>query len=152
MNAHSAVCRCPVETDTRCEVVLVAVTRAVEERQNERIQLVRAADVLYISIELVPEAQIERELRVNSPIILEETCKIVVVGIRNYQRAISRRVWERDGKQQVIIIDAPVAVVIEIREILNKLDSALLKNAEIEIRIDALDVRAKMIVVRSLHQ
>ncbi len=46
---------------------------------------------------------------------------------------------ERDREQQIVVVDAAVAIVIERREILDQLDAALLEHAKVEQRVDAFD-------------
>ncbi len=70
--------------------------------------------------------------------------EIRVVGIRKQQRAIRKSAAKRDGKQQIVIVNATVEVAIEIRKVFDQFNPALLKHFQIEIGLDALNLTAEI--------
>ena len=72
VDAGAAVPSGPIETEARPPVVLVTPAPSAEEREDERIQLVGAADVLHIGVQFITQAEVQRELPVNAPVVLEE--------------------------------------------------------------------------------
>src|SRR6185369_17586473 len=56
-----------------------------------------------------------------------------------------------DGKQQIVIVDTAVAVAIKIGKVFDHLDAALLKNFQIEIRLDALHFAANVESMIAVH-
>ena len=83
VNAQAAIRRHPVEAGARAEVVFITMTAAGEKRQYQRIEFTRAADVLDIAVEFVTQAKIERQVRRDPPVILNEEREVVVIGIGN---------------------------------------------------------------------
>src|SRR4030095_1111898 len=82
-------------------------------------------------------------MRMNAPIVLNKEGEVSVVRVGEEQRAIRRGASERHRKKQVVIIHPAVAIVVEVREVLDQFDASLLKDSEIEIRVNALDLSAK---------
>jgi hypothetical protein len=64
----SLFCR-PVESDAGGPVVAVALAVALQERLRERIDLVVSADVLDVGVQLIAEADVQGELRVDAPVV-----------------------------------------------------------------------------------
>ena len=152
MYARAAIARCPIEAGARAKVVFIPVSRPAKKGFNNWIQLIRAADVFNIGIKLVAQAKIERQLWMHAPVILKEEGQVRVVGVGNYKRAIGRRAAEGDRKKQVVIVNASVSIVIEVGEVLNKLNAALLEDFEVEVSINALNIGAETKVVLSFHE
>src|SRR3954465_3756151 len=59
---------------------------------------------------------------------------------------------QRDRKQEIVVVDPAVTVVIERWKVLDQLEPALLEDAEIEQRVDALDLTADPERVRATHE
>src|SRR5205085_2697912 len=79
VNARAPICGRIVESDTRAKVVRIAPARAFQERSDKRINLLSAADVLHICVQLVTQAQIQSKMRRDAPVVLSEEGEIVVV-------------------------------------------------------------------------
>ena len=47
---------------------------------------------------------------------------------------------QRDGKQQIVVVNSAITVTIEIRKVFDQFDSTLLKYSQIKIRIDSVRV------------
>src|SRR6185369_10843745 len=109
---------------------------ACQERQDQRIQLVRATDVLDVGIDLIAQAEVQCELTMHAPIVLKKRGDVSVVCVRQDQRAIRNSTAERHCKQEIVIVDATVAVAIEVGKVFDQLDAALLKYFQIQIRLD----------------
>jgi len=58
MQTELAASRGPVEADARTEIVGVLVTVAVQEREQDRIDLIVMSDIIYVGVELVSEPQV----------------------------------------------------------------------------------------------
>ena len=67
-----------------------------------------------------------------------------VVGVRHDQSLVGLAAAQRDRKQQIVVVDAAVAGVVERREVLHQLDAALLEHAQPEFGVDALDLAAEL--------
>ena len=142
MNAGAAIRRREVETDARREVVFVPGPLAFQKRKNQRIKFVDTTDILDVRVQLVTQTEIQSELRMHAPIVLHETGEVVVVRVGQHQRAIGKTAAQRYGEQQIVIVNMPVAVAIEVREVFDQFDAALLKHFQIEIGCDALKLAA----------
>src|SRR5438270_290949 len=61
---------------------------------------------------------------------------------------------ERDGEEEVVIVNAPVAVAVEVREVFDEFDAALLEDAEVEVGEHALDFAAEgqRVVARDVRE
>ena len=116
---------------------------ALQERQDDRIQLIDATVVLHVGIDLVAQADVQRELRMHAPVVLCEEREVRVVGIRDQQRLRGMTAAQRHGKQQIVVVDSAIAVAIEIRKVFDQFDSTLLKYSQIKIRIDSLKLAAE---------
>src|SRR5438874_1157824 len=116
----------------------------MQKRQDQRIQLINSTDVLHVCVELITQTEIQSELRMHAPVILNKAREVSIVGVWQKQRAIRKATAKCDGKQQIVIINAAIVVAIEIRKVFNQLDAALLKDFEIEIRLDALNLAAEI--------
>ncbi len=57
---------------------------------------------------------------------------LVIVGIGQYERLIRLAAPERHREQQIVIVHATVAAVIEGGEVLDEFDSALAEDAEVK--------------------
>src|SRR5262249_3870693 len=110
--SHSVVVNTVARVDTRVcisrrvvkpnawrKIVFVSAARSLEKRENEWIQLIDAADVLHISVEFVSQSEIQREIQMDSPIVLNKTRQIGVVCIREKQRTLGKTAAESHGKQ-----------------------------------------------------
>ena len=61
------------------------------------------------------------------PVVLSVRCNEIIVGIRNDQSPVGERAANGYGKEQVLIVDEAIAIVIEIRAVLDELDAPSLK-------------------------
>src|ERR1041385_2189346 len=87
----------------------------------------------------------------HAPIVLKERGEVSVVSVGQYQRAIRNTAAQSNCKQQIVVVNAAVAVPIEIRKVCNQLDATLLKNFQIEIRLNALNLAAEIEHVLAAH-
>src|SRR6185436_17767720 len=97
-----------------------------------------AADVLDVGVQLVADPDVQRQVRPQAPVVLNEERDVVVVAVVEQEVLIRLAAAERDREQQVVVVDAAVAVVIERGEVLDHLEAALLEYAEIERAADPL--------------
>ena len=118
VDAALAVGGRPVEADARPEVVQVPAAFAFQERLHDRIDLVVAGDVLDVGVQLVPQPEVDREVRAHAPVVLDEERRVRVVGVGNLQVLIRLAAAERHRKQQVVVVHLAVAVGVEGREVL----------------------------------
>src|SRR5215471_12291141 len=96
---------CPVETNPWTKVVRVLVPPTMQERQQNWVGLAVVANIVGVRVELVAEAHIQRELRMQVPIILEISRNEIIVGVRNDQRPGWHRAADGRGKEEVLIVD-----------------------------------------------
>ena len=142
-NDETAIGRVPGEADPRPEVVQIALPLVRDKRQHDRVELVDAALIVDLGVDLVAQAEIQLQPVRDCPVVLNEAGDVRVVGVGLDQRLIGLAAAERDGEQQVVVVDDAVAVVIERGEVLDELDAALLEDAEPELRVDALHLAAE---------
>ncbi len=142
VDAGPAARRGPVEADARPEVVQVPAAIADKKRLHDRVDLVVAADVLDVGVQLVPQPKVDRQVRTHAPVVLDEEGRMRVVGIRDVQVLVGLAAPQRHGKQQVVVVHLAVAVVIEPREVLNQLHAAFTEHAESEAGIHELQLAA----------
>ena len=152
VDAEPAVAGRPVEADARAEVVAVALPLALQERLDDRVDLVVAADVLDVGVRLPAQPEVQREVGPDAPVVLDVEGEVVVVGVRDDQRLIRLAAAQGHREQQIVVVDAAVAVVVEVREVLHHLEPAVLEDAEIEERVDALPLAAGPHRVRPADQ
>ena len=100
--------------------------------------------IVHVGIDLVSQAQVQRQLRMHPPVVLDEPRQIHVVRVGDYQILIGFTAPQRDGEQQVVVVDAAVPVAIELREVFDELDPAVAKHAEIEVRVHPLELSADL--------
>ena len=135
MYARVLVCGGPVEADARGEVVTVGMSVAAKERKHERVDVAgEAADVLHVRVEFVAEARVERESWAYAPVVLKERGDVRVVRVGDTQGACGDAASERDGEEQIVVVNVTVAVAVEVREVFDEFDAALLEDAETEAR------------------
>ena len=122
--------------------------RACRVRNGCTIGLISrdTADVLHVRVELVADADVERQVGPDAPVVLHEQRDVVVVRVRNIQALIGLAASERHGKQQILVIHSAIAVVIEIGEVFDQLDAALAEHIQVEVAEDALPLAAALIV------
>ena len=125
---------------------------SVTKSDDDRIQLVHAADVVHVGIELVAHAEVQRQLRMHSPVVLDEAGQVDVVGIRNHQILIGLAAAQRHREQQIVVVDPAVAVVIERGKVLDQLDAAVAEHSEVELCVHPLQLPAELPLMRSPHQ
>ena len=142
----------PVEAEARSQVVEIAPALALEERRHDRVDLVHAADVLDVRVDLVPQAGIDRQVRPHPPVVLHEPGQIVVVRIRNHQCLVRFAAAQRHREQQIAIVGAAVAVVIESGEVFDELDAPLPEHVEVEARVHPLPLTSGTKRVGTGHQ
>ena len=143
VHARATAPRGPVETDARSEVVQVLLPLALQERLHQRVDLVHAADVLDVGVELVAQAEVEREVRPDTPVVLHEDRDVVVVGVVDDERLVGLAAPQRHREEQIAVVDAAVTVVIEAGEVFDELDPAFAKHAEIEPAVHVLPLAAR---------
>ena len=85
-----------------------------------------------------------RELGVDAPVVLYEAGEVGVVLVVQVETLVGLVAPERDGEKEVVVVHAPVAVQVELREILDELDPPLAEDAEAEIRRDLLVLGAHL--------
>ena len=73
----------PVESDARSPVIAIFVPRAMQKWQQNRVDLVVVSDVVNISVDFVTQAQVQGELRVQTPVVLHVASQVIVVRVRN---------------------------------------------------------------------
>ena len=130
---------------SRGPTLLVSRCRGpVHKRRHDRIQLVDAADVVHVGVDFVADAEIQREARIDAPVVLGVAGEVHVVGVGNHQILIRLAAPKRDGKQQVVVVDLAVAVAVERREVLDEFDSPVAEDAQIELRAHALHLTAEL--------
>ena len=151
-HARLAAAGCPIEPQPRAEVVRVARASPAQERLHQRVDLAGSADVLDVGVQLVTQADVQREILPHTPVVLHKRRKVVGVGIRQHERAIGTPAPQRDGKEQILIVHPAIAVVIEGCEILDELDASLTEDAEVEPGIHALPLPAGAQVVRPAQE
>ena len=89
----------PVETNTRAPIFSILVPRAVQKRQQDGIDLTVVPDVVHVGINLIAQAEIQRELRMNPPIVLEIAGNVIIVGIGNDEVLVGRAAANGDREQ-----------------------------------------------------
>ena len=142
VEAALAVGRGPVEADTRPEVVQVPAAFAFQERLHDWVDLVVAGDVLDVGVQLVPQPEIEREVRAHPPVVLDEEGRVRAVGIGDHEVLIGLAAAERHRKQQVVVVHLAVAVGVEGREVLDQLHAPGPEHAQPDARIHPLHLAA----------
>ena len=138
---QAAVGRIPGEAGARSEVVQVALPLVVHERQDDRVELVDAALVVDLGVDLItqPDDSIAGgSTRLQSSWMNPATCVLSASGWNSAWSGLPLR--KSHGKQQVVVIDDSVAGVIEGGEVCDELDATLLKDAEPEFGVDALQL------------
>ena len=88
----------------------------------------------------------------DAPVVLGVSGQMHVVSVGNHQILSGWPLRKRHGKQQVVVVDAPVAVAIEGREVFDQFDPAVAEHAEIELGVHALDLPAKLPLMRASHE
>src|SRR6185503_15861542 len=78
----------------------------------------------------------------DAPVVLKERGEVSVVSIRQNERALRNPAAQCYGKQQIVIVNAPISIAIEVGKVFDQLDTALLKYFQIEIRLDTLNLAA----------
>ena len=66
-----------------------------------------------------------------------------IVGVGQHERLVRFAAPQGDCEQQVVVVDAAVAIVIESCKILHELDSTLAKHAEAELAVDPFEDTAE---------
>ena len=131
-----------VKTNAWRKVVRVFTASSLEERKDKRVQLVCTTEVFDVGIELVAQAEIQAQSTSYTPVVMEKRCEVSIVCIRQYERPLGKAAAKRHCKKQIVVVNAAVAVAIEIRKVFDQLDAALLKHLQIEIRLDTLNLAA----------
>ncbi len=71
-----------------------------------------------------------------------------VVRVRQEEILVRLAAAQRHLEQQVVVVDDAVAVAIEGGKVLEQLDPAVAEDAQIERRVDPLDLAAQLELVR----
>jgi hypothetical protein len=119
----------------------------MEKRQQDGIDLVVVTDVVDVGVEFVAQAQIQSELGMNAPVILNVTGDVVVVGVGDDEIAIGCPAADGDGEEEIAVVDHTVAVTVLVGEVLDEDEDAAAEDSEIEGGSDALELSAEMEVV-----
>ena len=101
----------------------------MQEGQDDRIELIDAADVFDVGIKFVPESKIQGELGMDPPVVLNETRQVGAISIWNKQWLSRFAAPQRDRKEEIVVIDLAVAIAIEVRKILDNFNAARLEYA-----------------------
>ena len=129
METGAPVFGCVIKANTQAKVVGVPAALAMQERQDDRIELIDAADVFDVSIKFVPESEIQGELGMDAPVVLNETRQVGAISIWNKQWLSRFAAPQRDRKEEIVVIDLAVAIAIEVRKILDHFNAARLEYA-----------------------
>ncbi len=149
VDAALAAGRGPVEADARPEVVQVPAAFAFQERLHDWIDLAVAGDVLDVGVQLVPQPEVNREVRAHPPVVLNEKGRVRVVHIGEQEVLIGLAAAEGHRKQQVVVVHLPVAVGVELREVLHQFHTPRAKHAQPQPGVHALDLSARAQRVRT---
>ena len=152
-HARPAVAGRPVEPDPRAEVVPIARARALQERLHDRVDLVDAADVLDVGVDLVPEPEVQRQRR---------AARASRPGRRPRRDRCRHRAapasWSGlplrsvTSKSRSSSSTRPSPLRSKDGEVLDELDPALAEHAEVEQRVHALPLAAGAKAVSAAHQ
>src|SRR6185503_19845028 len=121
----------PGKTQSRRDVVQIALTLTRDERLDDRIDLAGAALVVDLGIDLVAQPPIQLQSARYAPVVLNEAGDVRGVGVGQLERLRRLPTAQRDRKQEVVIVDAPVTGVIEGRKVFNKFDASLLEHTQV---------------------
>jgi hypothetical protein len=139
--------RRPVESNPWRPVVRVALALVGHKRQNDRIELVDPTDVIDVCIDLVSKPDVQRQLRVHAPVVLDVSRNMHIVGVRDLQILIGTTAAQRHRKQQVVVVDTPVAIPVEGWKVLDELDTPVAEHTQIERGIHALNLATELPMV-----
>ena len=89
----------PGEAEPRAEVVEVASALALVEGRHDRVGVGVARDVLDVGVELVAQAEVERELGRQPPVVLHEGREVVAAAVVEHQVLVGLAAPERDREQ-----------------------------------------------------
>ena len=141
----------PLEADARPEIVVVALPVALQKGLHDRVDVAVARDVLDVGVDLVAQARVERELGRHAPVVLHEAGDVVAAAVVEQQVLVGQAAPERDREQQVVVVHAAVAVQVELREVLDELDTPVAEDAEVEPAVCVRELRAHPQRVGALH-
>jgi len=124
--------RVPSEPETRTKEVEVTGALA-EVRKNRahpdtgysrfcgqglRARLMEVVGAENISIQLIAQSRVQRQIGAHLPIVLDKEAHIVVVDVRHEGRTRRGRAFDGDGDGNMKIVDHAVAVQVLSREVL----------------------------------
>src|SRR5262245_58766867 len=124
----------------------------MEKREDQRVQFVNATDIFDVGIQLIPQADIQSQLRMHSPVILHKARDVGVACIRNQQRFGWLCAAYRDGENQIVIVDSAIAGTIEVWKVFDHFDTALLENSKIEVASNPLNFTAEFPCMIAVNQ
>src|SRR6185369_4987869 len=75
----------------------------------------------------------------HAPVVLKKRGEISVIRIRQDERALRKSTAQCYCKQQIVVINMPITITIEVRKVFDQLDTSLLKYFQIQIRLDTLN-------------
>src|SRR5712691_1872960 len=127
------------------------MTRSVQKRQQDGIDLAVVAQVVYVGVNLIAQTQVQSELWMDSPVVLKISRRMVIVRVRDDQRNLRDAAANGDGEQSVPVIDDSICIAILVREVLDELDRPGLENSEIEVRANALELTAEAQVMFAMN-
>ena len=132
VDAGAGAAGSPVEPDTRPRLFMSRLRSP--SRNGRTIGLISsyAADVLDVGVELVAQADIERQIAGGGASRPGRTSRRSCCCASNHERLIRLAAAQRDREQQIAIVDVAVTVVVEVGEVLDELDTALTEHAEVE--------------------
>ena len=144
--------RRPGKSDTWREVVRVTGSFACYERKHDRVEIADPALIVDLGIDLISQSEIQLQTARHAPVVLQKPGDVCVVGVRKVQRLIRLSAAQRDGEQQIVVVNAAVARMVERREVLDQLDPALLKHAKPKLTIHPVELAAEPHVVRATDE
>ena len=119
--------------------------RTIGLSSSTRLMLLTSVSILYRT----PRFSVRS--RMHAPVVLHEAGQMDVVGIGN-PILIRLAASQCHREQQVVVVDAPVAVAIERREISTSSIAAVAEHAQVERRVHALHLPAHRPLVRAAHE
>ncbi len=91
-------------------------------------------------VHLPAQARVQGELRVDPPVVLDEAGEVGAGAVVEEQVLVGLAAADRDREQEVVVVDAPVAVQVELREVLHELDAPVAEDPEVEGPLRARDL------------
>ena len=116
---------------------------ALIEGIDERVALGVPAQVVEVGVELPAQAEIEGEFGEGLPVVFREEAEVGVVVVGQHEGRGGCGAAQSDREEQIVVVDLAILVAIEVGEVFDGLNVALLKDAEVEVGIDGLHLTAE---------